>query len=131
MENQAFGRVHRIGQEKETYFVKIVVKDSIDEALLQMQEGKASMIAKALQEEDASQKTVPTIEELMRLFGVGADGGVAASGDEEETVGGVIVLSDDDDDEGEGENEGQGQGQGEGGEREGEDGGGGAAGEDG
>jgi hypothetical protein len=124
MENQAFGRVHRIGQEKETYFVKIVVKDSIDQALLQMQEGKATMIAKALQE-DASQKTVPTLEELVRLFGLGADGGAVAGGDEE-TVGDVIVLSDDDD-AGEGENEGQGQGQGEGVEREAENGGGGAA----
>jgi hypothetical protein len=126
MENQAFGRAHRIGQEKETYFVKIVVKDSIDEALLQMQQGKETMIAKALQE-DASQKTAPTLEELMRLFGVDADGGAAAGGGDEESTGEVIVLSDDNHDAGEGQ--GRGESRGEEGEREGEDAGG-AAGEE-
>ena len=68
MENQAFGRVHRIGQLKETYFVKIVVKDSVDERLLAMQHDKEQLISKALQE-DAKHKTAPTLEELMKLFG--------------------------------------------------------------
>lgn len=113
MENQAFGRVHRIGQEKETYFVKIIVKDSIDERLLEMQQGKEQMISKALQE-DAKHKTAPTLEELVRLFGAdGGDGAGGAGGErtaEEGAVGGegvgeeereVIVLDDE-----EGETEG-------------------------
>ncbi|KAG7287136.1 hypothetical protein NEMBOFW57_006641 [Staphylotrichum longicolle] len=90
MENQAFGRVHRIGQDKTTYFVKIAVKDSIDEGLLQMQQGKDRMIAKALQE-GVRRKAAPTLEELLRLFGVerdaeGTGGEEAAHGEGEEAV---------------------------------------------
>lgn len=33
-ENQAFGRVYRIGQKKQSYFQRIVVKNSIDARLL-------------------------------------------------------------------------------------------------
>lgn len=87
MENQAFGRVHRIGQLKETHFVKIVIKDSIDERILQMQHDKAKIISKALQE-DERHKTQPTLDELVRLFGADAnDNGEA----------GVIVIDDDED----------------------------------
>ena len=33
-DNQAFGRVFRIGQDKETHFVKMVVQETVDERLL-------------------------------------------------------------------------------------------------
>jgi hypothetical protein len=33
-DNQAFGRVFRIGQDKETLFVKMVVEDTVDSRLL-------------------------------------------------------------------------------------------------
>ncbi|AEO70728.1 uncharacterized protein THITE_2024021, partial [Thermothielavioides terrestris NRRL 8126] len=80
METQAFGRVHRIGQRKETHFVKVVVKDSIDQALLSMQESKDREIARALQE-DPGHKTALTMEEIARLFGIGED---KEDGEEEE-----------------------------------------------
>lgn len=34
-ENQAFGRIHRIGQEKETYIVKIVIEGTIDDRIME------------------------------------------------------------------------------------------------
>ena len=84
METQAFGRVHRIGQEKETHFAKIVVKDSIDERLVQMQEEKDRDISRALGEDGAEGRAVLTLEELGRLFG---------GGDEEDgSVGGGEVV---------------------------------------
>lgn len=97
MENQAFGRVHRIGQLKETYFVKIVVKDSVDERLLAMQHDKEQLISKALQE-DAKHKTAPTLEELMKLFGEDVETNeagevdVAAPADEDDVDGNVEAV---------------------------------------
>jgi len=33
-DNQAFGRVFRIGQEKQTYFVKMVVEETVDSRII-------------------------------------------------------------------------------------------------
>ncbi len=56
MERQAFGRVHRIGQKKETHFCKIIAKNTIDERLLDMQEEKDKFIAKALNDDFTNTK---------------------------------------------------------------------------
>jgi hypothetical protein len=72
MEAQAFGRVHRIGQEKETYFAKVVVLDSVDQRLLSMQEAKNKRISGILKE-GVSDRPVPKLEELIALFGVESD----------------------------------------------------------
>ncbi|KAH6855854.1 P-loop containing nucleoside triphosphate hydrolase protein [Chaetomium sp. MPI-CAGE-AT-0009] len=72
METQAFGRVHRIGQQKETYFAKIVVQDSVDQRLVDMQEEKSKRIS-GLLKEGVSRRKVLTLEELVRLFGVEND----------------------------------------------------------
>jgi len=40
MESQAYGRVFRISQEKETYFIRVIVQGSIDELVMQMQDRK-------------------------------------------------------------------------------------------
>lgn len=117
METQAFGRVHRIGQDKETHFAKIVVKDSIDERLVQMQEEKDRDISRALGEDGAEGRAVLTLEELGRLFGEDEEDGSVAGGE----VGGgnagggeagggvgereVIVVEDDEEGEVEGEAE--------------------------
>ncbi|KAL2261278.1 hypothetical protein VTK26DRAFT_4482 [Humicola hyalothermophila] len=99
MENQAFGRVHRIGQRKETYFVKIAVKDTVDERLLAMQGDKDRLIRQALQE-DAAHRTAPTLEELMKLFGV----------DAAENEAGELVVAPAAEDEGAGDGNGNGNG---------------------
>lgn len=134
--------MHRIGQDKETHFVKIVVKDSIDEGLLELQQGKAQMISKALQE-DAGRKTAPSLGELVRLFGVGegvggeggeggegvegvegggggGEGGGAVVEGEGGGEGGVVVAGREGGGEGGGKGEGKDRGEsaGEGGERE-------------
>jgi hypothetical protein len=68
MEQQALGRVYRMGQEKVTYFVRIMVKNSIDERLAQLQLDKLEIIAKAIQESDSSKFTLSD-EEIVSLFG--------------------------------------------------------------
>lgn len=48
MEKQAFHRVHRIGQKKETYLVRIVARGSVDEQILKIQEAKDLNISKMM-----------------------------------------------------------------------------------
>ncbi|RDW79983.1 hypothetical protein BP6252_04621 [Coleophoma cylindrospora] len=61
MESQAFGRVYRIGQERETYFAKTIVQGSIDSRMHKLQKRKTNHIKLALQELD--------IQEMENLLG--------------------------------------------------------------
>ena len=45
MEQQAFARVHRIGQKKRVHTVKLIVQDSVDERVLEIQDRKEANIA--------------------------------------------------------------------------------------
>ena len=48
VEQQAYCRIFRIGQKLETYFQRVVVRDTIDERLLAMQKRKDRIIKRAL-----------------------------------------------------------------------------------
>ncbi|KAG5795343.1 hypothetical protein H9Q69_005593 [Fusarium xylarioides] len=50
VEEQAFKRVYRIGQLKETHLVRIMVKDTIDERIIMLQDAKEEFIRAALQD---------------------------------------------------------------------------------
>ncbi|KAK3902374.1 81e4ad1c-ff53-4b31-96ff-86feb7e2e2d8 [Staphylotrichum tortipilum] len=94
-EQQAFGRVHRIGQTKEMYFASVLAKDTIDEGMLRLREEKARRIARALQEDGSGAgSTAFTVEDVKRLLGNGEDG--EGEGDERK----VIVVDDEEDEEG-------------------------------
>ncbi|THX68981.1 hypothetical protein D6D04_10426 [Aureobasidium pullulans] len=54
-EDQAFGRLYRIGQDKETTLTKIVVKNSIDEMLMHIQEKKDIDINQVLSDKKGHQ----------------------------------------------------------------------------
>jgi SNF2 family DNA or RNA helicase len=85
VEEQAFGRVYRHGQKKETYFVRIAVKDSIDDRLLKMQEKKEGEILEAMKE---GKKLKPlTVDECIALFGGSDDAAYAVEKDEESDMG--------------------------------------------
>ncbi|WZH42882.1 P-loop containing nucleoside triphosphate hydrolase protein [Fusarium acuminatum] len=51
VEDQAFKRVYRFGQKKETYLVRIMANGSIDERVSSLQEAKEAIIATALQDD--------------------------------------------------------------------------------
>ncbi|KAK5688470.1 hypothetical protein LTS10_000448 [Elasticomyces elasticus] len=74
VEQQAFCRVFRIGQEKETQFVRIVVKNTVDAAMMDMKERKQIEIDGAM--DDSKGRGDLPVAELLRLFGeeVGEDG---------------------------------------------------------
>lgn len=67
IENQAFYRVYRIGQVKETHLSRLVVKNTIDEAIMALQESKQIDIDAAMEESRKTSKLNP--EELLGLFG--------------------------------------------------------------
>ncbi|AEO60718.1 hypothetical protein MYCTH_2070221 [Thermothelomyces thermophilus ATCC 42464] len=68
MEQQAFGRVYRMGQKKETYFGRILVRNSVDVRLAQLQLAKLEMIAKTIKDHDSSDMAL-SIEDQAALLG--------------------------------------------------------------
>ncbi|GAB1736623.1 hypothetical protein NU219Hw_g8248t1 [Hortaea werneckii] len=72
IEQQAFCRVFRIGQTKETEMIRFVVSNTIDSAMMAMKERKTEEIDQVM--EEARKKDIPDVSELLRLFGeVGED----------------------------------------------------------
>lgn len=68
VEQQAFGRIFRIGQQKETYMTRIAVRNSIDMRLLSMQLYKMSNVENAIGE-SAQKRPTLGLADLTRLFG--------------------------------------------------------------
>ncbi|KAK8106464.1 hypothetical protein PG999_009823 [Apiospora kogelbergensis] len=64
MENQAFGRVYRIGQKKKTYLQSILVKNTIDRRMHDIQKDKVKMIEQAMQHSRGL-----STQEAMKLIG--------------------------------------------------------------
>jgi hypothetical protein len=74
VEQQAFGRIFRIGQKKDTYMTRIVIKNSVDMRLLSMQVHKLTNLEKAIKEDDEEggagrRGKVLGLRELANLFG--------------------------------------------------------------
>ncbi|RDL39913.1 uncharacterized protein BP5553_04253 [Venustampulla echinocandica] len=79
VEQQAFGRIFRIGQKKETYMTRIIVKDSVDMRLLTMQAHKLRDVDRAITETDTQPGL--SLHQLANLFGflkTDADGEIVA-----------------------------------------------------
>ncbi|OCL08694.1 hypothetical protein AOQ84DRAFT_35896 [Glonium stellatum] len=68
VEQQAFCRVFRYGQQQKTYMTRFCVKNTVDEKLIQMQEKKQAEIDDVM-EDDGTRLKKLTLKELMRLFG--------------------------------------------------------------
>jgi hypothetical protein len=64
LQEQAFGRVRRIGQTKEVHLAKLVAAGSMDEAILSMQETKKEIIECAIGEGDAQ----PRFHEICEIM---------------------------------------------------------------
>jgi len=68
VESQAIDRAHRIGQERPVIVYRIIVRDSVEEKILQLQAKKRSLID-SLQDNDASLLAGLDTEELLGLLG--------------------------------------------------------------
>jgi SWI/SNF-related matrix-associated actin-dependent regulator of chromatin subfamily A3 len=69
-EEQAMDRVHRIGQQQEVKVVRLIIKDSIEERILELQEKKMKLASGAFRRKGAEEQKRMRIEDLrvmMRL----------------------------------------------------------------
>ncbi|CAL5061353.1 unnamed protein product [Urochloa decumbens] len=70
VEEQAMDRVHRIGQKKEVRVVRLIVKDSIEERILSLQEKKKRLISSAFGKKGGKDDKEVRVEELRMMLGV-------------------------------------------------------------
>ena len=67
VQNQATDRAHRIGQQRKVTVYKLIMKGTVEEKILAMQEAKKKLAEDILGEERISQGTI-TKEELLELL---------------------------------------------------------------
>ncbi|KAH7336328.1 P-loop containing nucleoside triphosphate hydrolase protein [Rhexocercosporidium sp. MPI-PUGE-AT-0058] len=84
IDNQAFGRVFRMGQDKESHYIKMVIKNTIDsDTILELQKKKEKAINRAMQddvnEEDYeaifNEDYNQTVDEMIEKFGTESNNG--------------------------------------------------------
>ena len=69
IEQQAFGRVFRIGQDQKTTLARMFAKNTVDERILKLQQKKQENIDAVMDPDVTFKKTKMTIKELLGLFG--------------------------------------------------------------
>lgn len=68
VEEQAMDRVHRIGQKEEVRVVRLIVKDSIEERILELQEKKKKLARGAFGKKAAKEQKQMRVEELRTMM---------------------------------------------------------------
>ena len=100
VEQQAFGRVFRFGQQRPTAMTRLVVKNSIDESLMEMKARKKEEIDGVITE--STRGAAPDVNELLRLFGDNDEDGhpfIFAQAADDEGPEHLRLLNNDRDDE--------------------------------
>ncbi|KAL0066241.1 hypothetical protein AAF712_006672 [Marasmius tenuissimus] len=69
-ESQAYDRAHRIGQEKEVFIQRLVVKDTIEERMLKLQEVKTGLAELALGEGTGAKLNKLSMKDIKFLFAI-------------------------------------------------------------
>ncbi|KAI0640983.1 SNF2 family N-terminal domain-containing protein [Trametes meyenii] len=70
-ESQAYDRVHRLGQEKDVYVKRLVIKNTIEERMLTLQETKTHLADAALGEGSGHKLHKLSVKQIKDLFGMG------------------------------------------------------------
>ncbi|KAI9821629.1 MAG: hypothetical protein M1827_002210 [Pycnora praestabilis] len=101
VEQQAFCRIFRIGQEEETHISRFVVANTVDEKLQNMQDGKQIAIGAAMGD-NGNRPGKLSLTQLMKLFGPVEEDAehrafiIADDDDEYERTVPTIIIDDDD-----------------------------------
>ncbi|KAI0351250.1 hypothetical protein OH77DRAFT_1430072 [Trametes cingulata] len=69
-ESQAYDRVHRLGQEKEVYVKRFIIRNSIEERILRLQETKTQLADAALGEGTGMKLQKLSVKQIKDLFGM-------------------------------------------------------------
>ncbi|KAM5537320.1 hypothetical protein V8D89_009050 [Ganoderma adspersum] len=69
-ESQAYDRVHRLGQEKEVFVKRLVIRNTIEERMLALQETKLSLAGAALGEGGGGKLDKLSVKQIKALFGM-------------------------------------------------------------
>jgi non-specific serine/threonine protein kinase len=67
VEMQATDRTHRIGQERPVFVYKMIVRDSVEEKILQLQDKKRNLVDQLISTEGSFMKTLTT-DDVKVLF---------------------------------------------------------------
>ena len=70
IEEQAIDRAHRIGQSRPVKIHRVLIQDTVEDRIIQIQEKKRATIDKALDEKASQSAGRLGIQELSYLFGV-------------------------------------------------------------
>jgi hypothetical protein len=68
VEQQAYGRVFRMGQTKETWYIRVMTKKTIDSRMARLQKRKLAEIQSGFQDSDPN-ATFKRLEEVAECFG--------------------------------------------------------------
>ncbi|CDO69944.1 hypothetical protein BN946_scf184836.g18 [Trametes cinnabarina] len=72
-ESQAYDRVHRLGQEKDVFVKRYIVRDSIEESILRLQETKTHLADAALGEGSGVKLHALSVRQIKDLFRMNKD----------------------------------------------------------
>ncbi|CAA7263247.1 unnamed protein product [Cyclocybe aegerita] len=70
VEAQAFDRVHRLGQQRKVVVQRVVIQDTVEDRILEMQERKQTLADGSLGEGSAKKLGRLSVKELANLFGL-------------------------------------------------------------
>lgn len=70
IEEQAIDRAHRIGQTRPVKVHRILVKETVEDRIIELQEKKRALISEALDEKASQNIARLGVQELAYLFGV-------------------------------------------------------------
>ncbi|KAH7657772.1 DNA helicase protein [Dioscorea alata] len=68
VEEQAMDRVHRIGQKQEVRIIRLIVKDSIEERVLELQERKKRLVGGAFGRKDPKSQANMRVEDIRTMM---------------------------------------------------------------
>lgn len=74
VEDQAVGRAHRLGQKKPVVVHKILIEGTVEDRIVDLQEGKRNLVGEVLNNEAARSMGRLSVNELASLFGIGTGG---------------------------------------------------------